>query len=187
MITAKRQATVTSAAIADTIRASISFPQELYERLEALANHKKVSIAWIVRGRSRNVCRETGEGSARRQGGAAVMKLIRNTGNDRVTDELRCALAPPASLDVASPAFSLFAFSELRDILEKLDSCRVVLGANGDNLGLTGLESDRGFRNRLNVHWLARECASWVRKKAEVRATPTAVAAVYPYCWKVRS
>lgn len=103
------------------------------------------------------------------------MKLIKNTGTDRVIDELRRALTPPASLDVASPAFSLFAFSELRDILEKLDSCRVVLGTNGDDFGLTGLESDRAFRNRLNVHWLARECAGWVRKRAEVRATPTAL------------
>ena len=49
MKTPKRQATVTGAAIADTVRASISFPQELYETLKALAKHKKVSLAWIVR------------------------------------------------------------------------------------------------------------------------------------------
>jgi len=63
------------------------------------------------------------------------MKLIRNTGRDRVIDELRQTLASPSSLDIASPAFSLFAFSELRDLLEKLESCRVVLPAcNGDQL-----------------------------------------------------
>ena len=67
------------------------------------------------------------------------MKLIKNTGNDRVIDELRQTFAPPSSLDLASPAFSLFAFAELRDLLEKLDACRVVLPAtNGDELGLTG-------------------------------------------------
>lgn len=58
------------------------------------------------------------------------MKLIKNTGSDRVIDELRRTLAPPSSLDLASPAFSLFAFAELRDLLEKLDACRVVLPAN---------------------------------------------------------
>ncbi|MDE2059402.1 MAG: four helix bundle protein [candidate division NC10 bacterium] len=58
------------------------------------------------------------------------MKLIKNTGSDRVIDELRQTLAPPSSLDVASPAFSLFAFAELGDLLEKLDACRVVLQAN---------------------------------------------------------
>ena len=30
-------------------RASVSFPPELYETLEAIAREKKVSLAWIVR------------------------------------------------------------------------------------------------------------------------------------------
>src|SRR5450759_5894800 len=94
------------------------------------------------------------------------MKLIRNTGNDRVIDELRRTLAPPSSLDLASPAFSLFAFAELRDLLERLDACRVVLPAtNGGDLGLTGSDTDRAFRNRLQLRWLARECAAWIKKK----------------------
>lgn len=35
--------------IPPTVRASISFPSELYEALEVLARHKKVSLAWVVR------------------------------------------------------------------------------------------------------------------------------------------
>ena len=31
------------------VRASISFPPELYETLETLAQQKKVSLAWVVR------------------------------------------------------------------------------------------------------------------------------------------
>lgn len=31
------------------IRASISFPRELYKTLEGIARRKKVSLAWIVR------------------------------------------------------------------------------------------------------------------------------------------
>lgn len=31
------------------VRASISFPADLYEKLEALAKRKKVSLAWVVR------------------------------------------------------------------------------------------------------------------------------------------
>jgi superfamily II DNA or RNA helicase len=101
------------------------------------------------------------------------MKLIKNTGSDRVIDELRRTLAPPSSLDLASPAFSLFAFAELRELLEKLDACRVVLPANnGDELGLTGSETDRAFRNRLQLRWLARECAAWIKKKVELRSAP---------------
>lgn len=30
-------------------RASVTFPPELYEKLEALARSKKVSVAWVVR------------------------------------------------------------------------------------------------------------------------------------------
>jgi metal-responsive CopG/Arc/MetJ family transcriptional regulator len=31
------------------VRASISFPPELYETLEEIAKEKKVSLAWVVR------------------------------------------------------------------------------------------------------------------------------------------
>jgi hypothetical protein len=32
-----------------SVRASISFPPDLYETLESLAKQKKVSVAWVVR------------------------------------------------------------------------------------------------------------------------------------------
>lgn len=32
-----------------TIRASISFPADIYRALESLAKQKKVSLAWVVR------------------------------------------------------------------------------------------------------------------------------------------
>jgi len=32
-----------------TVRATISFPQELYMTLEEIARQKKVSLAWVVR------------------------------------------------------------------------------------------------------------------------------------------
>jgi metal-responsive CopG/Arc/MetJ family transcriptional regulator len=32
-----------------SIRASISFPAEVYETLEGIAKQKKVSLAWVVR------------------------------------------------------------------------------------------------------------------------------------------
>ena len=37
------------AAGAASVRASISFPPDLYETLENLAKQKKVSVAWVVR------------------------------------------------------------------------------------------------------------------------------------------
>jgi predicted DNA-binding protein len=34
---------------AAAVRASISFPAEIYETLEGIAKEKKVSLAWVVR------------------------------------------------------------------------------------------------------------------------------------------
>ena len=99
------------------------------------------------------------------------MKLIKNSGNDRIIDELRKILTPQSSLDIATPAFSLFAFAELRDLLMKLDHSRLVLPMfEGCDLNLTGNEADRPFRNRLQVRWLARQCADWISKKTELRS-----------------
>ena len=104
------------------------------------------------------------------------MKLIRNSGNDRVVDELRKTLVAGGALDVASPAFSLFAFAELRDLLEQLHRVRLILPtANTADLGLLGSPADRAFRNRLLMLALARQCAQWIAKKAELRGTTTSI------------
>jgi hypothetical protein len=98
------------------------------------------------------------------------MRIVKNTGTDRVIDELRTALAPRAGLDVGSPEFSLFAFAELRPLVEEVGRCRLVLGTGESaDLGLLGAESNRAARNRLQARWLARRCAEWIDRKAEVR------------------
>lgn len=43
---AKRMKTETSVT---SVRATISFPADLYETLEGIAKEKKVSLAWVVR------------------------------------------------------------------------------------------------------------------------------------------
>ncbi|MDP2619672.1 MAG: helicase-related protein [Hyphomicrobiales bacterium] len=101
------------------------------------------------------------------------MRLIKNSGNDRVVDALREVLGTESSLDVASPAFSLFAFAEVRSLLEKVAHSRLVLPtAQGTDLNLLGSEADRPFRNRLQAHWLARQCVQWITKKTNVRGAP---------------
>ncbi len=37
---------------------------------------------------------------------------------------------------------------------------------------MTGSDADRAFRNRLQLHWLARECAAWIKKKVDLRCAP---------------
>ena len=101
------------------------------------------------------------------------MRLIKNSGSDRVADELRQVLVPQGALDVASPAFSLFAFGELQEHLSKLARCRLVVSTNDSgDLSLLGGTSDRAYRNRLQARWLAKQCAAWLEAKAEVKNAP---------------
>ncbi len=104
------------------------------------------------------------------------MRLIKNSGNDRVVDELRKSLHPESELDIATPAFSLFAYAELRSLFEKLNHCRLVIpSAEGTDLGLIGTQADRSSRNQLQVRWLAKICNEWIQKNAEVRGVPTSI------------
>ena len=97
------------------------------------------------------------------------MRLLRNTGTDRVVDDLRAHLVPGSRLDIATPAFSLYAYEQLVDVLRELTSTRLVLPGGGVEVGLLGGDADRRFRNALNTRSLAARCAAWVDEKVDVR------------------
>jgi len=97
------------------------------------------------------------------------MKLIRNTGADRVIDLLRPHLKRGNQLSCVTPAFSLFAFAELRDALSALEKVQLILPINDDGIDLLGNEGDRPARNRLQTRWLLNQCAQWVSDKVELR------------------
>jgi len=101
------------------------------------------------------------------------MKILKNSGNERVIDELRKCLIAQSKLDVASPSFSLFAFGEVRELLHKLDKCRIMLpNAKAGDLGIVDSIADRSFRNRLQTRWLAKQCADWIGKTTEIKRVP---------------
>jgi hypothetical protein len=97
------------------------------------------------------------------------MKLVRNSGADRVVDLIRPGLALGHQLDVATPHFSLFAFSELLQAALDLRHVRILLPGGNPDLGILGGSADRAFRNRLRSRWLAKRASQWLREKAEVR------------------
>ena len=103
------------------------------------------------------------------------MKLIRNSGNDRVIDRLRNWLTPGSAVDLMSPTFSINAFAETREFLDKTSRCRLLFG-NADALpsALFGGSSDIAFRGRLQGRWLTRLAADWIKKRAEVRHASSA-------------
>jgi SNF2 family DNA or RNA helicase len=104
------------------------------------------------------------------------MKLLKNTGNERVIDALRHRLTPDTSLDIVTPSFSLFAFGELREKLQNIHHSRVVLPAvETSDLALMGGNFDRTYRNRLHASWLARQSAKWLEQHAEVKQAPSLI------------
>lgn len=101
------------------------------------------------------------------------MKIVKNQGTDRVITELRSSFEKGGNLDVASPDLSLFGFGEMRDLLDQLSRARIIISPSlSEHQPLLGAEADRGFRNQLNAHKLAREFAEWLRARADIKVAP---------------
>ena len=97
------------------------------------------------------------------------MKLIHNTGADRVIDFMRPHLKRGNQLSCVTPSFSLYAFAELRDALSVLDRVQLILPPDNEELKFLGGEGDRAARNRLQARWLANQCAKWISEKVDLR------------------
>lgn len=99
------------------------------------------------------------------------MKLLKNSGNDRVLDILRTTLVQGSVLEAASPELSLFAFAELRDKIAVTKSARLILpDPKKSEIGWMGSDADRGFRNKLQSHWLAKLCKHALSGQCEIQS-----------------
>ena len=103
------------------------------------------------------------------------MKLVQNSGTDRVIDLLRPNLTPGCQLDMVTPSFSLFAFSEMHHEMASLIKCRLLLPQVTTELSILGSEADRAARNRLQNRWIASRLLQWLQSKSEVKLAPGAV------------
>lgn len=103
------------------------------------------------------------------------MRLIQNVGQDRVIDLLHERMKPDHQLDCASPALSLFAFSELTKSFAKLKKVQLILPANTESLALLGGEADRAARNQLIARSLARRCYEWLNAKVELKRASSVI------------
>lgn len=97
------------------------------------------------------------------------MKIIYNTGTERLIDLLRSHISSSSHLDFATQTLSLFAFSELSKLLNSIQSVRLLLPPTDVDLALLGNVHDRPFRNKLQSRWLAKQIAVWIQTKASVR------------------
>ncbi len=97
------------------------------------------------------------------------MRIVSNTGTDRVVDIVQPMLRTGHRIDLASRTLSLHAFGELREKLTRMTEARLVLPPNDTELDLLGSAADRTARNRLQGRWLVARCAAWIEKAVEVR------------------
>ncbi len=97
------------------------------------------------------------------------MRVLRNTGADRVIDAIRPFLADGRQFDIVSPTLSVFGFGEMIHDLPKLAQTRLLLPSGGSDLQFFGTAADRAARNRLQARWLAKQCACWLQNKVELR------------------
>lgn len=98
------------------------------------------------------------------------MDLIKNTGRERVLDKLEEWLKAGSAVDIMSPSLSLHAFAEVRELLKRADSVRLLLE---DRASLTPLlfggHSDIGYRNTLQSRWHAKATLDWLGRHVQVR------------------
>ena len=97
------------------------------------------------------------------------MKLILNTGADRVIDLFREHLHNNSQLSCITSDFSLFAFAELLQALRSINHARMILPPQDAPMKFLGGEGDRAARNRLQTRYLARQCEQWVHDKVALR------------------
>lgn len=98
------------------------------------------------------------------------MDLIKNTGRERVLDKLEEWLRAGSAVDIMSPNLSLHAFAEVRELLNRADSVRLLLEAQASLHSLLfGGHSDIGYRNKLQGRWHAKSTLDWLGRHVQVR------------------
>lgn len=126
------------------------------------------------------------------------MEIIDNI-NRLLGDDLKDTLQPGAKLKIAASCFSIYAFEALKQELEQVESLSFIFTSPTfvpseatDTLrkahreffipkakrerSLHGSEFEIQLKNQLNQRAIARECASWIRRKASFRSNRGQVA-----------
>ncbi len=121
------------------------------------------------------------------------MEILDNTEGRCLGDSLRASLDDDAILSIISAHFSLFAFGELREELERVDSVRFLFNEptfiqemrggmdapepdiarrkQGEReKALADSDLELTLHNKLNQRGLARACARWLREKVTLRS-----------------
>ena len=109
-----------------------------------------------------------------------------------VRDDLKVRIKPGSKVSVAAACFSMYAYKELKNQLEKVDEFQFIFTSptfvkekiekqrrefyiprlNREN-SLYGTEFEVKLRNEMTQKAIARECAEWIRNKATFKSNVT--------------
>ena len=112
-----------------------------------------------------------------------------------VKDDLKKELTVGSNVSIAAACFSIYAYQELKEQLEKVDSFRFLFTSPtfttehapkekreffiprlARERSLYGSEFEIKLRNELNQKAIAIECADWIRRKASFKSNTTGTA-----------
>ena len=100
---------------------------------------------------------------------------------EKVSDTLISSIQDDDKLSVMTGLFSIYAYEYLKELLDKVDSARLLFSqakgfdylSSSDNESpfgaLNGTALENKFRNQLKQKAVAQEFASWLEKKVSVR------------------
>lgn len=119
------------------------------------------------------------------------MKLIDNI-NDTLRDDLAQSIRKGSRINIAAACFSMYAYHELKKQLESVEEFRFIftsptfvadqtpkqkrefyIPSPSRESSLYGTEFEIKLRNELTQRAIARECADWIRRKAQFRSNVT--------------
>lgn len=116
------------------------------------------------------------------------MKALDNV-TQTVRDDLATTIARDSKISIAAACFSIYAYQELREQLEKVESVRFIFTSPTfirekiakqqrefyiprltRERNLYGSEFEVKLRNELTQRAIAKECADWIRRKVQFRS-----------------
>lgn len=119
------------------------------------------------------------------------MKVLNNI-TDIVKDDMAVTLKMGSKVSIAAACFSMYAYKELKQQLEKLDEFRFIFTSptfvtekNGKQQrefyipridrerSLYGTEFEIKLRNEMTQKAVAKECADWIKRKARFKSNTT--------------
>lgn len=115
-------------------------------------------------------------------------KQINNT-SERLVDDLKSRLSTQSRISIAAASFSIYAFEAMKAELEKVEEVRFIFTSPtfvadrtkkekrefyipklNRERNLYGTEFEIKLRNQLSQKAIAKECATWIRKKVKFKS-----------------